>query len=763
MGVRIINPLIGRRPTGLMLRLGASVLCAGLSIASVTAPAAAAERPDTGRLTAEQQRDMDLLLGVLGDGKIDLAKRRAAAVNLLTRGWPAAMVALGGQLADASDPTGQRAVASALGAAEVTPPDALAEPLLALIGADNDALRRDVAAALGRYEDGPVLTRLIAWANDSDKPANVRLGAIAVLAEHRQPISAQTLVGLTEPKQDGLIRNAAFDALQELTGDTEIGRDAAGWHQWWEAHRQLPRDRWLARMVRSLSEQKRQLAADQATLTARLADALGQLYVATAEADRPALLMKMLDDPITAVRLEALALVERNLLNAQSPPQPVRDKLRTRLDDDSPTVRASAAALLRDIDDDPAADQVAGRLSAETDPAARNAYLSLLARKPRPAAIDPALVLLGRSDTRSAAAAMVIAALDAGLLQPRQQAAALKAARAAVRADASPDPAMVKLLGRMAQDEDRATIEGLLDGTDPAVRKAAAEAFVAGTLDVAPLMRRIDDPVLAGRALEAAARRGKTPAIAELLLNHPPSQKELTPTWRAALLAVAGRLDMPALRKLDDAMIAHKGATDLRAAMLKPVAGAKDVSPDRTELLLRLGRLLLEADQPAQAGTIYDLIGADGTGGTGATGGISDEQRARRDRGMLEAMLRTSPDDDAIALAGRVAQQDENGAALSRRLLLDAADTALTAKRTEQAGLLLAAVGKLTTAATSADQQSRLKSLRAKLAAAQQSAPTPGAAPAPGTPASSPTPTPATPAPTPPAKEPAASVGTSPG
>lgn len=733
-----------------MLRLGASVLCAGLGIACAAGPGAAAERPDTGRLTAEQQRDMDLLLGVLGDGKIDPAKRRAAAVSLLTRGWPAAMVALGRQLADASDPAGQRAVASALGAAEVSPPDALAEPLLALVGADNDALRRDVAAALGRYEDGPVLTRLIAWANDSDKPANVRIGAITVLAEHRQPTSAQTLVQLTATSE-GAIRNAAFDALEELTGNTEIGRDAAGWRAWWEAHRQLPRDRWLAQMVRSLSEQKRRLAADQTTLTARLADAWGQLYVATAEQDRPALLIKMLDDPITAVRLQALALVERNLLNAQSPSQPVREKLRTRLDDDSPAVRASAAGLLRDIDDDAAADQVAGRLLAETDPAAQNAYLSLLARKPRPAAVDSALVLLDRSDTRSSAAAMVIAAMDAGLLQPRQQAAALKAARTAVRANASPDPAMVKLLGRMAQDEDRATIEGLLDSADVAVRKAAAEAYVAGTLDIGPLMQRIDDPVLAGRAMEAATRRGKTPAIAELLLNHPPKQKELTSTWRAALLAVAGRLDMFALRKLDDAMIAHKSAADLRAAMLKPVAEVKDASPDRTELLLRLGRLLLEADQPAQAGAIYDLIGAND---------IGDEQRTRRDRGMLEAMLRTSPDDQAIALAERVSQQGESGAALSRQLLLDAADAALTAKRTEQAGLLLAAAGKLATAATSADQQSRLKTLRAKLAAAQQSTPTPGTGtPAPGTPASSPTPT----TPTPPAKEPASPVGTSPG
>ncbi|MHB1157143.1 MAG: HEAT repeat domain-containing protein [Phycisphaerales bacterium] len=758
MGVRSINNPIRRRRTGPMLRLGASVLCAGMVIACAAGPVAAAERPDTGRLTAEQQRDMDLLLGVLGDGKIDPAKRRAAAVNLLTRGWPAAMVALGRQLADASDPAGQRAVASALGAAEVSPPDALAEPLLALVGADNDALRKDVAAALGRYEDGPVWMRLIAWANDSDKPANVRIGAIAVLAEHRQPTSAQTLVGLTELKHDPAIRSAAFDALEELTGNTEIGRDAGGWHEWWEAHRQLPRDRWLTQMVRSLSEQKRQLAADQTMLTARLADAYGQLYVAAAEADRPGLLIKMLDDPIVAVRLQALALVERNLLNAQNPSPPVREKLRTRLDDDSPAVRTSAAGLLRDIDDDAAADQVAGRLMAETDPAAQNAYLSLLARKPRPTAIDPALVLLGRSDTRSAAAAMVIAAMDAGLLQPRQQAAALKAARAAVRANASPDPAMVKLLGRMAQDEDRATIEGLLDSADVTVRKAAAEAYVAGTLDIGPLMQRIDDPVLAGRAMEAAARRGKTPAIAELLLNHPPKQKELTPTWRTALLAVAGRLGVPALRKLDDAMIAHKSEADLRAAMLKPVAEVKDASPDRTELLLRLGRLLLEADQPAQAGAIYDLIGADG---------IGDEQRMRRDRGMLEAMLRTSPDDQAIAMAQRVARQGESGAVLSWQLLLDAADAALTAKRTEQAGLLLAATAKLTTAATSAEQQSRLKTLRAKLAAAQQSTPTP--APGTGTPAPAssptptPTPTPTTPAPTPPANEPAAPVGTSPG
>ncbi len=720
MTVMLIAPL-GGAAQGQMDEAPANAGASDSAAPRVTA------RPETARLTPDQQRDLELLISVLGDTKIDPAKRRDAASSLLARGWPAAIDALARLLNGSGDRSTHTAIARAVSLA-ANPPTALVDPLLDLLGSDDQVLQAAVAVALGRYEEDRVMNQLIDIASDEAVDRAKRLGAIRALAEYRRAPAVETLVHLLKPGGDREIHAAAGPALQRLTGITRFGGgDPSAWEQWWLEHKHLPHERWLGRLTRTLGVRAQQLEQEKATLTARLTDVYNRLYTATEPAQRPALLQEMLDDATDALRLLALRLIERNLLSAQPISDSTRQAMRAKLDDPNPLVRAKVATLLRDLGDEPAAEQVARRLLPESSPAVQAAYLSLLGRMPQAEAVDPALLLLGRDQVKPAAAAYLVVAADADLFTPAQRIGVLKLAREDLAKSENIEPAVVRLIGRLGGKTDQPTLVELLDHESPAVRRAAAEAFVTGPFDPDLLLAYLDDPQLADKALEAAAKRGASVAVVRTLLAHPPAHDERQAAWRAAIVAVTERLDLEAISAIDERLAEQAERQNLRIAILKTIAQPRPTNgnnqvpvdePERLELILRLAKLYLQTDQPALARPLFDRLAP--------ASQLPATARSAVRAGRLRATLAIGTIEEAVKLAEQWIAVDPAARAEVGGVLMGAAEAALERQQTEQAAALVARTVQLVGEALDAKDAARLEALRRRLApvpAAPQSPP----------------------------------------
>jgi len=443
-------------------------------------------------------------------------------------------------------------------------------------------------------------------------------------------------------------------------------------------------------------------------LTDRLIDVYNRLYVATPEAERPTLLTEMLDDPVVAVRLLALSLIERKVLNAQPIDEAVRGKVRLLLDHESARVRAATAGLLRIVDDAPSVDLVIERLADEEDATVRNAYLSLLARQPTDRAVPPAIDLLSEPANTAAAAQLLVRAIEQNQLTPEQRKAALAEAVALANNGEHIEPAAVRLVGRLATENQAALMRKLLDHSDDAVRLAAADAFVVGTLNHQPLMERLGDPVLGPRAVAAAARHGDSLKIAMDLLKREPTDAERRKPWRSAIAAVAGRLAAPDLRKLDDAVLTAANHQALREAVLKlalTLPADKHV-PDRTEMLLRLGEAQVAAGRIDALGQTLEAIDAPS---------VAERNRGRLLRIRIEQQLAQGQYEEAAKTAEALLAADKATASWLTGQLLDAVENALGGRKTEQAGVLLVRIEAMLGESMSQSDRQRYDELRKRL------------------------------------------------
>lgn len=674
-------------------------------------------------LTADQQREMELLLFVLNDAKTERSKRRDAAAALLARAWPAADVQLARILAQTQELQLQRAIVQALSIVQ-TPPDSFIDPMLALLGVNDAELREDLTAALARFENSGVALALSQRAKNPQQTDTMRLGAIHALAEHRQAAVIDTLIGLTGNDQAEAIRNAAFDALARLTGIGELGRDARQWQQWWAQHRSLPRDRWLAQLVQTLSNENRRLAQGQDKLKRRLADVYNQLYLATAAEQRPALLIQMLDDSQVEVQLLSLKLIERQVLNAQPVPDAVRESMRQHLSDPSSRVRVGVANLLRDLDDGPSVPLVLARLAEETNPTVLGAYLSLLARQPRAEAIEPAMNLLADPSTSAAAARALGVMVSRSLADESQIERIRQAAREHVQLE-HVEPEIVRLLGIVAQATDEPRFNQLLKSDNPALRSAAAEAYLTELFPLEEILAYLADPVLAEKAIDAAARRAKGLGQAELLLKHSPADENLQKQWRLALVAIASRLTGQELLQLDQMLGKNSDGLPLRMAVLSTALKLGDGVPHKVNALLTLTELQMQTKA-------YDSATA--TLGALDALALTEQQTIDRERLRLDLLIARGEFEAVVNQAKAMLESKQSPAGPLVSRLMDAAELALEQKQTQQAAVLLGQVPQLSSQPLEPAQQTRLDMLRQKLASLQTT-PTPAPPPpAPATP-----------------------------
>ena len=676
---------------------------AGLAQVAEVAP-----RLETHRLSADEAEEMQLWLDLLREPTAELKLRRGAARSLLKRNWGPAIKSMRDMLAnERTDPGASRAIAMAVAATD-QPPAALIDPLIALVGSSDADTAQAVASALARYDNPKVVNELLALTEDAsngEKVHRTRLAAIRALAEHRHPRVAERLVALTDPAQPAAIQQAAFSALARLTGINTFGQEHQAWADWWQQCRVLSLEQWQAGLIRQLGGETAQLRDRSEEMAGQLAYLYGRLYVATPEDDRPAVLIRMLSDPIATIRLASMELIERAILSAQPDPtneemrQAMRDHL---LDDPDPLVRAAVALRLHDLGDAAAPPLVVARLLEEPDPLVQRAYLILLtpadvseeAAEAIRRACSPALTLFEEPELSSQVADLLIVAHDNGVLGPQHTAEALQHARRQT-ADAEPDVAMLRLLGRLGQAEDWPTLTRMLSSPSEEIRRTAAESFIRGAMPLDPLMGQLSDPTLRPIALRAAEHRGGRLDIARRLLDAAPANGDNGDRWQAAVKAVAGRLAPADLIALDNLLIPQDSWRSMREQIIKAVVSQVDngthTSPNesdqtlRAEMLLRLSRLYLDTQRPALALAAYDRFES--------VDALSSDQAAAYQRGRFEAHLASEQLDEALALAESLVTTPQ-GATEAIELLLEAAERSL-AERPEYAARIADVINSL--------------------------------------------------------------------
>ncbi len=549
-------------------------------------------------------------------------------------------------------------------------------------------------------------------------------------------------------------RQAAFVALARLTGISGFGDDADAWRVWWNEVRDLPRDRWLGAIVRQLARRNAELEGRLASLANRLTDTVGRLYTATPEDQRPALLRQLLTDSMEQIRLLGLRLVERAMLNARSIPEELRDTLRQQLSaDPKAELRAMAARLLRDVGDVPAAVRAADRFTEEPDPRVRDAYLALLARtvgaadEPSAAAIaeaiEPVLELLESDDLRQRAARFLAEAYDAGLLTADQAHRAIALARTEADSDDPLDPATVRLLSQLGNEEDWPRIVEALEHEDAQVRLAAAEAFVHGGMPLTPLLKWLKAPALRPVVLQAITRRGRTLETALALLAEEREADEPESAWESALLAMSERLAPPTLIELDNQLAGRPRLQPLRQSMLQRAADElirnggqpHEITDAELELVLRLARLYLETARPALARGYYERLANHVI--------LEDEDRRQVRLGRLQATVASGQTDEARTLAAAMIDVDPGGDDAIVERMIQAAESALAAEQPGAAGRFVQLVRDVGIELDN-EQASALDDLADRIAAARPPAPdeTPTEEPDHEPPESEPTPAP---------------------
>ena len=346
----------------------------------------------------------------LTDQASRLRERQAAASELVRRGENAVRMAIIELLRTTERPLPGPTIGVLRAVAELaTAPLWLEEPLVELPTNAGDEAAPAVLAALCSVRTRRAFEAILnATANGSDQAAS----PTQVEARERR-------------------RAAAFDALERLTGRSEIASTSAAWEEWFGPLRFAPEAAWTAALAEGLAERADAVSATLNSTVTRLVDSLRRGYLDTPEGQRPARLVSLLGDEMTQVRTLGLELVERDLANARPLGDAVVNAVIPLLRDDEPAVRARAAGVLGRVAPMTAARPVAEALSAEQQPGAAAALLAAAVRWPE-AAMTPAVVTWLRvpGPTRQAAeklANRLLALPETSTEQAKQLRAALAA------------------------------------------------------------------------------------------------------------------------------------------------------------------------------------------------------------------------------------------------------------------------------------------------------------------------------------------------
>ncbi|MEM7681442.1 MAG: hypothetical protein AAF288_05760 [Planctomycetota bacterium] len=652
--------LLGRR-TG---RAGAGLLCAGLLLGGLPAdlalgqPANPAERIDPAELPPQVRA---AYVGLISQNA-DLSERHEAVERLLRlhqeRGDEAEL-ALRSATSAAHPPAVGLAVLTVVGASLADTPRDLGPYLFDMGGRLGPQGDRLWAAAAPRFTTREV-ERAIREAAMVGTPAT-RARYIDALSYLRTVRAAETLVQLIDAVQPVAVQEDALRALGRMTA-LPYGADRKAWTQWWQESQDLEEAEWTRRLLQQVTRAQERAETREQELVDRLIESQRALYRTTAPDDRAGVLVFMLADALEPIRVLAIALAEQRLLDDLPFDGELRSGLRAGLSDESPLVRQRAAAVLRDLSDAPAADRVANRLAdrAEGDPAVLQAALSMMARLPRQASVEPAMDLLDDRVLRPDAAAALSSAARVGVVTDAQK-REVRATLDRILSAAGPvDPPIIALLGQVidANDDRWERVVRWLDDPRPEVRETAARAWAESPHSLLEIAIRSADPVIQPVVLSAANRRGSEAATLRALAERPPTRPALDPAWRDALVATASRVQPPtqalpiATALPDDERGLRLADRILTAAIDRP---GQELERDEASLrlLLERGGVRERLDDPQSAVRDFERVAV-------SADQLSPASRDDLYRGLARAYLAADRINEALA-STRVLLADPQG------------------------------------------------------------------------------------------------------
>jgi hypothetical protein len=452
-----------------------------------------------------------------------------------------------------------------------------------LVGASEQflaAIAKDPDAPSRLY---PLVAQRLAAATPEETPR-----VIAALGSFRTRDAARLLGRYVGEDHSKAENTAAMAALARLSARDDLGQNRAAWAAWLREMDGLSESQWRLQLIASLASRNDRLASERHDAVSQLTDSLRKLHLATKAEDRPGLLASMLEDEIPAVRDLGFELVARELSANGHLDGAVGAAALRLLIHPQPSVRSTAAVLVRQLAPPGAEQAVAGALADETDPAAAADLLLAAARWPSPGVVAPVLRWLESGTPAGDAAAEAAWWLfRAGELNVEASDRVLTAIRR-VPADLM-SPAAISLLAALGNDDDRERLVPLLASSEAPQRQAAGEALLWYPQDrPAILAAAANDPDLFDIASRAVFADEPSADDLRALLSLPKPSPELT---RAAVLRVAGRMHADDLR----AVANEVADPDLKRALLTN--------------LIALERVMSEKSAPVQMGAIARGVG----------------------------------------------------------------------------------------------------------------------------------------------------------
>ncbi len=565
-------------------------------------------------LTSAEELELKTLTGQLADPARSAKTRREAAALLLTRPYAQAADALRGFLSG-SDTSTQIVVAEAI-AQYGDGREQFVDPLMDMLTGREPTVRAPAARALVTYKNHGVTDKLVMIALDVQQDKAIRLVTIEALQGVLDKLAVDALMRLLDDK-DAAISDAALGALAKLTNIRTFGKDHKQWKRWWRRNQDKDRSEWLADLAESLGRAKAELEADNALLQKRLVKAMQDLYAATPAAQRDAMLLSFLKDPLADVRTVGLALTDRKLA-AGEVPEEIRAQVLELLGDPDARVRRGAALLTANLGDDEALALLLAQLKKEDAPEARAGLLAALGQYADPEATGAVLAdIPSEFDEVAAAAATALAKI--ATVQPLaggQRKAATRALVARYRQAEGGEngealrEALLGAIGIVGDDAVQAVLQDALQDAAATVRLAAVNGLArqGKAASAAALEPLVDDPDRGVRRATISALKalGGQTHLSTILKRTDP-KVETDPAvrkqaWDVAM-AILAKADAKVLASVAASLAEREDAADQRIQILQRLVESLEATDGNGLAGARrqLGLALVQAKRPAEA------------------------------------------------------------------------------------------------------------------------------------------------------------------
>lgn len=577
---------------------------------------AAAQGPASRPLSPAEELELKTLAGQLADTARAEKTKQEAAELMLVRPYPQAAEALKQFLSDSSNRPAQIAIAQAI-ARHGSDQAMFVDPLLAMLTGSESSVRDVAGRALAACRTCGGTDRLMEISASAKHDKAVRLVAIASLHRVLDKQVVDSLIRLLDDDEPA-IRIAASDALGKLTNIRAFGASRTQWKQWWQQNMNKDRTQWLADLADSLGQSKAALEVENARLRTRLAKGMIDLFTATPAAQRDAMLIGFLKDPLADVRLVGLELLGRSIDGGAAASSELCQQVKMLLTDTDEPVRQESAKVLAVTGDAEAMNFLVERLKVETAPAVRQGILMALGQLHDSKSMPSVLAEVNSRDEDVAAAAAMAVGRIVSKAPPeeadrRLAISAITDRYSALGKTAAETPlreALLAAMGDLAEKNFIPMLEAALQDEAATVRLAAVSSLskLGATASAAAVEKLVtdNDRGVRGAAL-AALRTLDGLKYLQVILQRTDSAAEVDAANRQQawdlVMGILAKADAKVLADVADKLASRQDAVAQRIKVLQMLAALMKDSNDlqMPSVLRQVGLVLAKNDRHAEA------------------------------------------------------------------------------------------------------------------------------------------------------------------